>query len=171
MSDFGVSAAVGSASAVRSRSSIARAVVTLAPEVAQGEAADPRADVFSLGALLHVMLIGPRFSPETSDEDVFSRVVTGSFDSSLFGPQAPPRDRRSDRARDPARSLTVGPRARPPSRTIWRRTALALGVGDGRVFLRHAMRAMFGEGTAGQRDRPSAPAGPRASAGQRSTIL
>jgi serine/threonine protein kinase len=161
VTDFGISAAVGAASAVRSRVSIARRVVTLAPEVAQGDKADARADVFSLGALLHVMLLGPRFSPEIADEEILTRAVAGSFEPKLFGPRLPPEIldliERATHA-DPERRLD------DPAIVAYelRRAAMALGVGDGRVFLRHAMQSMFGSDTSVEVDGPTAPTRPTA---------
>jgi serine/threonine-protein kinase len=172
VSDFGISAAVGAASAVRSRGSISRRVVTLAPEVAQGGKADGRADVFSLGALLHVMLVGPRFSRENTDDEVLMRAVEGSFEPRLFGPRLPPEILDLiERATHPEAERRLG----DPAILAYelRRAAMALGVGDGRVFLRHAMQATFTSDTVVDADGPTAPtlrptARPRAAAGRRS---
>jgi eukaryotic-like serine/threonine-protein kinase len=156
VTDFGISAAVGAASAVRSRVSIARRVVTLAPEVAQGDKADARADVFSLGALLHVMLLGPRFSPEIADDEILTRAVAGSFEPKLFAPRLP-----ADILDLIERATHADPERRLDDPAIvayeLRRAAMALGVGDGRVFLRHAMQAMFGSDTSVEVDGPTAP--------------
>jgi eukaryotic-like serine/threonine-protein kinase len=156
LSDFGISAAVGAASAIRSRLSIAKRVVTLAPEVAQGDKADARADVFSLGALLHVMLVGPRFSRDTPDDDILTSAVAGSFEARMFGPQLPPAIldliERSTNA-DPERRID------DPAILAYelRRAAMALGVGDGRVFLRHALHSMFGSETPMDADGATSP--------------
>jgi eukaryotic-like serine/threonine-protein kinase len=161
VSDFGISAAVGAASAVRSRMSIAKRVVTLAPEVAQGDRADARADVFSLGALLHVMLLGPRFSRDTPDDEILTSAVAGVFEARMFGPRLPPAIldliERATNA-DPERRID------DPAILAYelRRAAMALGVGDGRVFLRHAMDSMFGGDTLIEADGPTAPSRPTA---------
>ena len=156
VSDFGISAAVGAASAVRSRGSISRRVVTLAPEVAQGGRADARADVFSLGALLHVMLVGPRFSRDNTDDEVLMRAVEGSFEPRLFGPRLPPEILDLiERATHPEPERRLG----DPAILAYelRRAAMALGVGDGRVFLRHALEAAFAREPVVDADGPTAP--------------
>jgi eukaryotic-like serine/threonine-protein kinase len=156
VTDFGVSAAVGAASAIRSRGAISKRLVTLAPEVAQGNKPDTRSDVFSLGALLYVMLIGPRFAREISDDDTMRKAGEGHFERPLFGPQLP-RDilRLIDRATDPDPER----RLRDPAVVAYelRRAALALGIGDGRVFLRHAMQVRFGADHLTDPDAPTAP--------------
>jgi serine/threonine protein kinase len=156
VSDFGISAAVGAASAVRSRGAISKRIVTLAPEVAQGDKADVRADVFSLGALLHIMLIGPRFPRELADDEVLMRAVEGSFEPRLFGPRLP-----ADIVELIERATHPDPDRRISEPAIvayeLRRVAMALGVGDGRVFLRSSIAAIFRSDTVVEADGPTAP--------------
>ena len=47
----------------------------LAPEQARGEVADHRADIFSLGAVLHEMLTGRRAFPGTSPAELISSIL------------------------------------------------------------------------------------------------
>jgi hypothetical protein len=156
VSDFGIRMATSAASAVRSRTSISRRAVTLAPEVAQGDKPDVRADVFALGALLHVMLVGPRFAPGLSDEQVLTLAMEGSFQRRLFGPRLP-----LDIDSLLERSTVADPDRRLGDPTVFayelRRAALALGVGDGRMFLRRAMQAAFGERADLDLDGPTCP--------------
>jgi serine/threonine-protein kinase len=147
VSDFGVRSAASAASGVRSRRSIAERALTLPPEVAQGERPDARADVFALGALLRFMLVGHRFPPGLPDDSILALAIEGAFAARLFGPKLPP---------DIEDLLERATRADPDRRIAdagsfayeLRRAAMALGVGDGRVFLRSALRALMSTGAA-----------------------
>jgi serine/threonine-protein kinase len=142
VSDFGVARAVGAASTVRRIEMLAKRVATVAPEVAQGQKDDPRSDVFSLGVLLHEMLVGPRFPAGMPDADKLECSRTGYVHIPALGPQLPPR------LRDVLlRAIAVDPDRRYPHAGALafdlRRAAMELGVGDGRVFLRNALRNLF----------------------------
>jgi serine/threonine-protein kinase len=142
VSDFGVARAVGAASAVRRIAMLAKRVATVAPEVAQGQKDDPRSDVFSLGVLLHEMVIGPRFPAGMPDADKLKCARTGYVHTSAFGPQLP------DRLRDVLlRSIAIDPDVRYADAGMvaydLRRIAMEMGVGDGRVFLRNALQNLM----------------------------
>ncbi len=140
--DFGIAAAARAASTVRSVSSLARRVRALAPEVARGGYGDARSDVFSLGVLLREMMLGPRFPPTVTDSQAMVLAREGTVVGSVFEPQLAPELRFVlDRAveRDPARRF---PHAGALAYEL-RKVALAMGVGDGRSFLRHAMPKVF----------------------------
>jgi serine/threonine-protein kinase len=142
VSDFGVARAVGASSAVRRIAMLAKRVATVAPEVAQGQKDDPRSDVFSLGVLLHEMLVGPRFPAGMPDAEKLERARTGYVHTTAFGPQLP------ERLRDVLlRAIAIDPQVRYPHAGMLaydlRRVAMEMGVGDGRVFLRNAMQNLM----------------------------
>ena len=139
VTDFGVSRAVGAASTVRRIGMLARRAATVAPEVACGQKGDARSDVFSLGVLLHEILVGPRFPSTMSDTEMLDMASEGFVDAPMFAPQLP-----ADIRTLVERALEVDPSRRfPHSGAVayeLRRAAMAMGVGDGRLFLRHAMQ-------------------------------
>jgi eukaryotic-like serine/threonine-protein kinase len=156
VSDFGIRAAANASSGVRQRSSIAARALTLAPEVAQGDKPDARADIFALGALLRTMLVGDRFRAGLPDEAILALAAEGAFEPRLFGPRFPPALEdlleRATRA-DPDRRLGE------PGRFAYelRRASMELGVGDGRIFLRNALVSMLSDGSEVDLDGPTAP--------------
>jgi serine/threonine protein kinase len=141
VSDFGIHVAANAASGVRSRRSIATRALTLSPEVAQGDKPDGRADLFALGALMRFMLVGERFPAGLGDEAILSMTLEGAFAPRLFGPRLP-----SDVEDLLERATRPDPERRFSDAGDFafelRRAAMALGVGDGRVFLRNALQAM-----------------------------
>jgi eukaryotic-like serine/threonine-protein kinase len=140
--DFGRRAAGEVVSGVRRTGRDMRSRVShLAPEVARGAHGDARSDVFSLGVLLHEMLYGPRFAPGTSTEDILALVRDGVVERPVLAPLLP------GAIHDVVeRALELDPRTRQAHAGIiaydLRREALALGVGDGRMFLRNALFEM-----------------------------
>lgn len=83
--DFGHSSLRDMSSHVRSRAKIS----CVAPEIACGLEATPRSDVFSLGIILHELLIGPRFAAGTGMGDAVQMVRDGAVHSSLLEPNLP----------------------------------------------------------------------------------
>ncbi|MEO8875029.1 MAG: protein kinase [Polyangiaceae bacterium] len=142
VTDFGLALALRPASAVLPLRSFARRVTTLPPEIAHGSRGDARSDVFALGMLLREMLVGPRFSPGTSDANMLDMVRDGLMDSSALERHLP----------EPissilARSIEIEPKRRYPHAGLFaddlRRACAPMGVGDGRVFLRQAIDELF----------------------------
>jgi serine/threonine-protein kinase len=141
--DFAIAAAARGCSTVRSVRSIARRVRAMAPEVACGRAGDARSDVFSLGVLLREMLQGPRFPAYVTDGEALAWARDGVVHRSMFEPQLP-----QELQAVIARALERDPTRRHPHAGALgfelRRIALAMGVGDGRAFLRTALARTVG---------------------------
>lgn len=160
--DFGMGSASRAASGVRSAGATAARIRALAPEVARGRPGDARSDVFSLGVLLHEMLIGSRFPPDVSDAQALVMARDGLVHRSIFEPHPPSLVRtllERSLERDPALRF---PHAGAVAYEL-RRAALTMGVGDGRTFLRSALARAFGEGGVDDDDTVGAPPAPRAS--------
>jgi serine/threonine-protein kinase len=137
--DFGFRPSGGVTSGVRRTDRDVRSqILHMAPEVARGARGDGRSDVFSLGVILHEMLYGPRFPRDTSARELLDLVRAGEVHRPIASPLLPPAI--GDVV---ARALDVDPRARQEHAGILaydlRREALALGVADGRFFLRSAL--------------------------------
>jgi hypothetical protein len=115
----------------------------MAPEVACGRAGDARSDVFSLGVLLREMLQGPRFPAYVTDGEALAWARDGVVHRSMFEPQLP-----QELHAVIARALERDPTRRHPHAGALgfelRRIALAMGVGDGRAFLRTALARTVG---------------------------
>jgi len=142
--DFGITAAARAGSSVRSVRSLTRRLRALAPEVARGKPGDARSDVFSLGVLLREMLVGPRFPAFVSDAEALAWARDGVVHQSMFEPRLP----------QPLQGILTRAVEREPSHRYphagalayeLRRVALAMGVGDGRAFLRTALARAFGD--------------------------
>jgi serine/threonine-protein kinase len=144
VSDFGVAVAARAASSVRSVRALARRVSFLAPEVARGQVGDARSDVFSLGIILREMLVGPRFPSFVTEQQALGWAREGIVLTSIFEPQLP-----HEVQCIVARALETDPANRYPHAGALgydlRRVALAMGVGDGRSFLRSAMARVFAQ--------------------------
>ncbi len=137
--DFGFRPSDGVSSGVRRTDRDMRMqILHMAPEVARGARGDGRSDVFSLGVILHEMLYGPRFPKNVEPRDLLDGVCAGSVHRPITSAHLPVAI--GDIV---ARALEVDPRARQAHAGILaydlRREALALGVADGRVFLRSAL--------------------------------
>ncbi len=148
--DFEMSVACSATSSVRSARSVANRVVSMAPEVAQGYPADARADVFAFGVLLRELLIGPRFAAGTSSGEAVRLARDGFVEPVTFQPRLP-----TELESVIARALEVDPAHRYPSAAALasdlRPVALAMGVGDGRYFLRKTLeREWEADGVTGQ---------------------
>jgi eukaryotic-like serine/threonine-protein kinase len=140
--DFGLALALRQSSGVLHLRSIAKRVSTLPPEVAHGSRGDARSDVFSLGMILREMLVGPRFSDETSDSQILDMARDGSIQGSPLERQLP-----EPIASILRRAIEIEPSHRYPHAGIFaddlRRACTPMGVGDGRVYLRQALEEMF----------------------------
>jgi serine/threonine-protein kinase len=144
VTDFEASTARASSSSVRSLRGVAGRATLLAPEVAQGCLGDARSDVFSFGVLLRELLIGPRFPPSLSNSDAIRLAREGYVQPMTFQPHLP-----QGLEEVLVRALEVDPEARYPNACALafdlRRVVLAMGVGDGRYFLRKALEREWAE--------------------------
>lgn len=136
--DFEMSVACAASSSIRSASSIAGRVSSMAPEVAQGDAPDARADVFAFGVLLRELLVGPRFRPGISGAEAVRLARDGFLEPVTFQPRLP---RELETIME--RALEVNPEARYANAyalvSDLRPVTLSMGVGDGRYFLRRTL--------------------------------
>ena len=132
--DFGESTLQNTSSHVRSRARLAYT----APEVACGSPANARSDVFSLGVILHEMLIGPRFAPGTNVGDALKMVRDGRIHASALAPNLP-RSLRDiiEQATDPD-PMGRYSHARAMAFDL-RREMLRLGMTDSQTCVRHAI--------------------------------
>jgi eukaryotic-like serine/threonine-protein kinase len=140
--DFGRRGSGDVASGIRRKETDIRARVShLSPEVARGAHGDSRSDVFSLGVMLHEMLHGPRFAHGCATQDVVEMTRDGVVPRPVLAPVVP---RGVEEILE--RALEIDPRARQAHAGVvaydLRREALALGIGDARVFLRNALFEM-----------------------------
>src|SRR5262249_54852016 len=142
--DFGVGHASRWGTGVRPLRAIATRAATMAPEIARGRSGDTRSDVFSLGLILREMLIGPRFPPGLAEAQALEHARDGFVPPTFFELQLPREVREIL-----ARALELEPSRRFPHATALayelRRVALSMGVGDGRMFLRHALLEVLSE--------------------------
>ncbi len=147
--DFELANAHAATSKVRSLRTIAHRAKMLAPEVARGAAGDARSDVFTVGVLLRELFVGPRFPKSVTPAEAVDLAREGFVQSMCFKPHLP-----SSLEVIIERALDVDPGDRFPNATALayelRRAALAMGVADGRYFLRqHLERQRSEETTAG----------------------
>ncbi|MBX3190796.1 MAG: serine/threonine protein kinase [Labilithrix sp.] len=132
--DFGQGALYDPVSHVRSRSAIAYT----APEVARGLPRDARADVFSLGAMLHEMLVGPRFAAGTGTADALDMVRDAEFHMSLVEPNLPRALRKIVDRAVAANPIQRYAHARALSFDL-RREMLRMGLCDAQTSIRQAV--------------------------------
>ncbi len=143
---FGLGNARGGTSSVRSLRAVAGRASMMAPEVAAGDVGDARSDVFSVGVMMRELLVGPRFPRGITNAEAIRLAREGFVQPICFQPHLP-----DDLVHVMMRAIEVDPDARYPNATALafdlRRVALAMGVGDGRWFLRRALDHEFGDGT------------------------
>jgi len=158
--DFETSMAAAAASSIRSLRMVAHRTATMAPEVARGHAGDSRSDVFSMGVVLRQLFVGPRFPQAVSNSDAVRLAREGFVQPMSFQPHLP-----EALVSVMLRALQVDPAERYPNASAMafdlRRIALAMGVGDGRLFLRRALDREWGnDGSEVTAERPYSTAPP-----------
>ncbi len=139
VTDFETTTARSATSSVRSLRGLATRATAMAPEVAMGHLGDARSDVFSFGVLLRELLVGPRFPAGLANADAVRLAREGYIQPLTFQPHLP-----EGLLAVVERALSLDPEARYPNACAMandlRRVALAMGVGDGRYFLRSTLR-------------------------------
>ena len=139
VTDFESSTTRGASSSIRSLRGVAARAATMAPEVAQGGEADPRSDVFSFGVLMRELFVGPRFPVSVSNSEAIRLARHGHVEPLTFMPHLP-----EGIIAVMERCLEIDPDQRYPHASALafalRHEVLALGVGDGRYFLRDAVQ-------------------------------
>ncbi|MFO0743259.1 MAG: serine/threonine-protein kinase [Labilithrix sp.] len=144
VSDFEMSNARAATSSIRSLRQLAARAAAMAPEVAKGIEADARSDVFAFGVLLYELLIGPRFPASLNNGEAMKLAREGYVQPQTFKPNLP-----QGALAIIQRCLEVNPELRYPNAVALaydlRRVILALGVGDGRYFLRRTLEHEFAE--------------------------
>lgn len=142
--DFEMANARAASSSIRSLRQLAARAAAMAPEVARGIEADARSDVFAFGVLLYELLIGPRFPANIGNSDAMKLAREGYVQPQTFKPNLP-----HGALAIIERCLEVDPELRYPNAVALaydlRRVILALGVGDGRYFLRRTLEHEFAE--------------------------
>jgi len=143
VTDFETSMTQMAASSIRNLRAVAHRTNTMAPEVAHGQVGDGRSDVFSLGVMLRELFVGPRFGRDVKNADAVRLAREGFVQPISFQPHLP-----AALLQVIDRALQIDPVDRYPNATAMafelRRVALAMGVGDGRLFLRRALDREFG---------------------------
>jgi eukaryotic-like serine/threonine-protein kinase len=138
LTDFEANNLRAASSSVRSIRGVATRMTWMAPEVARGSEGDARSDVFSLGVLLRELLLGPRFPVSATDSEAIQLAREGFILPLTFQPHLP-----ENLVLVMNRALEVDPELRYPNACPMvhdlRREAFAMGVGDGRWFLRRAL--------------------------------
>jgi serine/threonine protein kinase len=164
--DFETSVAAVASSSIRNLRSVAHRTATMAPEVATGEPGDSRSDVFSLGVLFRELFVGPRFPRTTKNAEAVHLAREGFVQPLSFQPHLP-----EALVQVMERALQVDPGDRYPNASAMayemRRIALAMGVGDGRLFLRRMLDRELGNDASevtAERPYSTAPPPPRAPA-------
>lgn len=109
----------------------------VAPEVVSGATADPRADVYALGALLYHALSGRRLFEHANKENLYVLIVAGKFPS--IGKVAPHVPRR-------LRRIVTKCLARKPSQRFQSaaelRQALEIFLGESNAWAQHEERVV-----------------------------
>ncbi len=164
VTDFETSMAQVASSSIRSMRAVAHRTTTMAPEVAHGQIGDGRSDVFSLGVLLRELFVGPRFGRDVTNADAVRLAREGFVQPISFQPHLP-----VALVQVIERALQIDPVDRYPNASAMafelRRVALAMGVGDGRLFLRRSLDREFGnDASEVTAERPYSTAPPPAAA-------
>lgn len=146
VTDFELSNAKPVSSAIRSLRDLSGRIQFMPPEIASGDAGDARSDVFSLGVVLRELLVGPRFPRGLNSSEASRLAREGYVHPVCFRPDLAP-----ELTTVLQRALEIDPDERYAHAGALtyelRRIALAMGVGDGRWFLRRLLQRELDEET------------------------
>jgi hypothetical protein len=162
--DFGLAVSLARSRAVRD-GQLVTAVAYMAPEVALGQPADPRTDLYALGAMLYEMVTGrPPFLGDDAVAVLSQHIHTQPLPPSRFEPGVPaalealvmrllaklPADRPPDAAAVRALLAAIGTEAAPDPTTANPLDRLAHGAFVGRERLLVEMRTVVEDAIAGR---------------------
>jgi serine/threonine protein kinase len=139
--DFGQFTLSSANSHIRARAHIAHT----APEVACGSIPNTRSDVFSLGIVLHELLVGPRFAKGTTIAEAARMVREGQSHTKLIEPNLPRALRDIINRATDRNPMERYPHARSMAFDL-RREMLQLGLCDTQTCVRHTVVGWYGGG-------------------------
>jgi serine/threonine protein kinase len=126
----------------------------MAPEVAEGAFPSPESDVFSLGAMLHELLVGPRFPDGIEPTQALQMVRRGEFHTSFLVPNLPTSLRAIIEQATAPNPMARYRHARAMASDL-RREMLRFGLCDTQTCVRHAIVGWSGAANLEREEEPA----------------